>query len=201
MVSIDDIKAYHCPRWEELPDLDLYMDQVMSVLEKNLCIFIEGDPAKAITPTMINNYVKQKMVRPPKNKKYDRGHIASFFIITLLKQIMSLSEIKDAIDRVLTHYTPEEGYNRFCEIFENTLHAVFFDRKEEKPMTPDKDRDTASIILSITLAYSNMFYARYLLGKTAEKKPEKQKPQKGRAEKDKEKKKKQEQPQERKSEK
>lgn len=165
MISAEDIKNYHCPRWHELPDLDLYMDQVMSVLEKNLCIFISKDPQKAITPTMINNYVKQKMVRPPKNKKYDRGHIASFFLITLLKQMMSLGEISDAISRVLTTYTSEQGYDIFCDIFEKSLQAVFFGASTAN-YTEDDGSETLMIIRSVTLACSNMLYARYLLDKT-----------------------------------
>lgn len=161
MISLEDIRSYHCPRWEELPDLELYMDQVMSVLDKNLKIFIGDDPAKSITPTMINNYVKQKLVRPPKNKRYDRGHIAHFYIITLLKQIMSLGEIQDAIACVTDKYDPKEGYNRFCEIFEQSLCLVFFEVKSK--ITGSEYAEADAIIRSITLAFANMLYAGYLV--------------------------------------
>ncbi len=167
MFSLDKIREYHCPRWNELPDIDLYMDQVMTVLEKNLSLFIGTDPQKAITPTMINNYVKQKMVRPPKNKKYDRGHLVSFFLITLLKQMMSITEVKQAIACVMTEFSPEKGYNTFCEVFEKALHTVFFDRKGSMLNIGDDTTETGNVITSVTLAYANMFYARYVLEKTA----------------------------------
>ena len=171
MISLDDIRSYHCPRWDQLPDLELYMDQVMSVLDKNLKIFIGEDPSKAITPTMINNYVKQKLVRAPRNKRYDRGHIAQLYIITLLKQIMSLSEIQDAITCVMNDYCAEAGYNRFCEIFEQSLHLVFFEEKGKAQKTEHPETD--SVIRSITLAFANMLYAGYLIAEQLPKEEEK----------------------------
>ncbi len=170
MISTEDIRSYRCPVWDELPDLDLYMDQVMSVLEKKLHIFIEEDPARAITPTMINNYVKQKMVPPPKNKRYNKRHIASFFIITLLKQVMSMSQISRVIDCVMTEENPEKGYNRFCDIFEASLLTVFFG--EEKADTEKNDTDV--MLSSICLAFANKLYAELLLSKLAPEEPKKE---------------------------
>lgn len=162
MISMDDIRAYRCPRWSQLPDIELYMDQVKSVLDKNLAVFFSGDSTVAITSTMINNYVKQRLVPPPVNKRYDRRHIALFFIITLLKQIMSLSEIRRAISCVTDSYSDEDGYDRFCEIFEQSLRTVFF---EEGKKTKDiKSAETDQVIRSICLAYANMLYAGYLMG-------------------------------------
>lgn len=161
MITKEEIRAYRCPRWDELPDLELYMDQVMSVLDKNLKIFIGDDPAKSVTPTMINNYVKQKLVRAPKNKRYDRGHIANLYIITLLKQIMSLGEIKAAIACVTENYSSKDAYNRFCEILESSLALVFFEEKIKISKSEYTEED--AIIRSITLAYANMLYAGYLV--------------------------------------
>lgn len=156
MISIEDIRSYHCLRWSELPDLELYMDQVMSVLERSLKIFIGDDPQKTITPTMINNYVKQKMVPPPKNKRYNKGHIASFFIITLLKQIMSMAQISRFIGCIMQD---EGGYDRFCEILEASLELVFFN--EKAPIEGKTDAD--SMTASVTLAFANMLHAEYQL--------------------------------------
>ncbi|MBR4881246.1 MAG: DUF1836 domain-containing protein [Clostridia bacterium] len=161
MISSDAIKAYRCPRWEELPDLELYMDQVISVLNKNLKIFIDEDPAKSVTSTMINNYVKQKLVRAPKNKRYDREHIANIYVITLMKQLLSLSEIQSAIACVREEYSPKDAYNRFCEIFEQSLVSVFFDEKIDSTRTEYTEAD--AIIRSISLAYANILYAGYLV--------------------------------------
>ena len=61
------------PRWEDLPDIELYMDQVLTLISKYLSMFNEVSGAeKLITPSMINNYVKAKLVAAPINKKYPR---------------------------------------------------------------------------------------------------------------------------------
>ncbi len=161
MIPTEEIRAYRCPRWEELPDLELYMDQVISVLNKNLKIFIGDDPSKSVTSTMINNYVKQKLVPPPKNKRYDREHIANIYVITLMKQLLSLSEIQAAIACVREKYSPKEAYDCFCEIFEQSLSSVFFEEKFKSLKTEHPEAD--SIIRSISLAYANIFYAGYLV--------------------------------------
>lgn len=183
MFTLEDIGSYRCPRWETLPDIELYMDQVMSVLDKHLSLFIGDDPQRAVTPTMINNYVKQKLVRPPKNKKYDKGHIVNFYIITLLKQIMSLGQIRNGIEFVLGSYSPREGYERFCEIFEYSLGLVFFQKQEH--LTESEHTEADAVIRSICLAYANMLYARYLLPEV-ETKPVKEKKEKKKKSEDKE---------------
>ena len=60
---------YRCPRWEELPDLGLYMDQVLIVVEGALRPLFPNDPV-VLTSTMVNNYVKQQVLTPSEKKKY-----------------------------------------------------------------------------------------------------------------------------------
>ena len=67
---VQEILEFHCPRYNELPGLDLYMDQVLSVIEEVMKPFHPEE--KAMTSSMVNNYVKQKIVTPPVNKKYSR---------------------------------------------------------------------------------------------------------------------------------
>ena len=62
--------SIHIPRWEELPNIDLYLDQVVTLLEEYLGNFITNKEDKIITKTMINNYVKHGIITPPENKKY-----------------------------------------------------------------------------------------------------------------------------------
>ena len=58
----------HISRWEEIPDFPLYIDQVVSIIEKSLSFLKNNDDA-IITKTMINNYVKHKLVKAPIKKK------------------------------------------------------------------------------------------------------------------------------------
>ena len=66
---------YELPAFEHLPDLDLYMDQVISYIEKKLDLFSVSESDKVITSFMINNYVKAELVKPPVSKKYSREQI------------------------------------------------------------------------------------------------------------------------------
>ena len=63
MMTKEDFLKYRCPRWDEFPAIELYMDQVLSILENSLSGFSHGE--RTITSSMINNYVKQKIVKPP----------------------------------------------------------------------------------------------------------------------------------------
>lgn len=160
MYTIDDIISYHCPRWNELPDIDLYMDQVLIFIEKNTAVFAESGKIKSLTKTMINNYVKQKKIKPPQNKRYNRTHLAFFMVVSILKRFMSLSEISDGILTVRSKYTPEKAYNLFCEGFETSLRNIFLG---EDNIGREKLSDDITLIKTVTSAYSNMLYARYLI--------------------------------------
>ena len=72
LVSCDAVGSLHFPRWQELPEFELYMDQVIALAEKYLSV-LTPDHKVPITPSMINNYVKSGALPPPKNKKYNRS--------------------------------------------------------------------------------------------------------------------------------
>mgnify|MGYP000834552717 CR=1 FL=1 len=70
----EEIKNFHLPRWSEIPNIDLYIDQVVTLLENYLSNYIKSDNEKddnIVTKTMINNYVKHGVINPPVNKKYN----------------------------------------------------------------------------------------------------------------------------------
>ena len=90
---IEKIIKHHLPRWNELPEIDLYLDQVVNYLEKYLGILGSNDDDKIITKTMINNYVKQGIMPAPEKKKYGKTHIAYLMVICILKQVYSIGDI------------------------------------------------------------------------------------------------------------
>ncbi|MEG2436073.1 MAG: DUF1836 domain-containing protein, partial [Ruthenibacterium sp.] len=63
------LAEYHLPRWNELPDMDLYMDQVIGQLDKYLAVLSTPDTEHFITASMINNYVKLRLVPAPVKKR------------------------------------------------------------------------------------------------------------------------------------
>lgn len=124
----EEIKKFHIPRWEEIPDIDLYIDQVVSLLDKSLSNYIKSDnekKEKAITKTMINNYVKNGVINPPVAKKYNRDHIAYLFVIFILKQIYSIDEIKKLLGLAIQTSPIDQSYNRFCTELEKAIKMTF----------------------------------------------------------------------------
>ena len=65
------LDAYHLPEWEELPKIDLYLDQVIALVNNYVGFFVY-DPVedKLLTPSMVNNYVKLRLIPAPVRKKY-----------------------------------------------------------------------------------------------------------------------------------
>ena len=162
----NQILTYHLPRWKELPELDLYMDQIISIIDKYLSIFAPED--KLMTPTMINNYVKQRMVSAPVAKKYDRSKVAFFLILALLKRVMSISELAQLKAYILTAYSFEQAYDTFCQEIETAIHYVFGDHNlESTPLSPENP-DQHSAIRAASVAFANKFYIQTLLSKTTE---------------------------------
>lgn len=110
----ENFSNYKLPRWGELPEIDFYMDQVIEFTEKHLSIFSGEDSGKLISPSIINNYVKLKIIPPPTKKRYSREHISLLLIICILKPIMPIASIQNLVDIQLKSNSLENVYNRFC---------------------------------------------------------------------------------------
>lgn len=135
------ILNFHCPRWDELPALSLYMDQVLLILEETLEVFGDGDE-KIITPTMIHNYVKQKIIEPPKKKKYGRSQLAGVIVLSIMKRVLSIPETSLLISRLVEAYGQERAYDLFCQRLEQVLGDFFSERKPAPPpQRPGSPRD------------------------------------------------------------
>lgn len=125
-----DVNKFHIPRWEEIPNIDLYMDQVLSYIENVLSVYINDENSEnLITKTMINNYVKQEIIDPPVKKKYNRLHIAKLFVICILKQVYSINDIKNLINFALDTSPIDVCYNKFCDMLEKSLQSTFNDKQ------------------------------------------------------------------------
>ncbi len=147
---------FHCPRWQELPDIGLYMDQVVCITEDHLGFFALGGENKIVTSTMINNYVKQKMIAPPYKKKYQKSHLARLFIICILKRCFSISETATIINLLLQKYDEQEAYDLFCSELENSLQIVFQPEK-----IPSSNTSTEPTMLQAVMrAFANKTYAQ-----------------------------------------
>ena len=131
MQQIDQemIMKIHIPRWNELPEIDLYLDQVVNYIEKYLGQYTVNKEDKIITKTMINNYVKLGIMPAPTKKKYSRSHMAYLIVICVLKQVYSISDIGKLISLTIQYFELSKAYNRFCANLEVSIKNVFT-RKE-----------------------------------------------------------------------
>lgn len=100
--------------YNEIPNFGVYSDQVQTIVQMNLNLVSEKN--EALTGSMINNYVKNGMIEKPKDKKYFRDQLAKLIVITYLKEVFSLDEIKKIIS---TFDNTEELYNNFKRELDN----------------------------------------------------------------------------------
>jgi len=111
---LNELNNFSFKNYEELPDIDLYMDQVVTFLDKQLYIFQNNTLDKQITSSMINNYVKGEVLPSPISKKYNREHLALIEEICTLKQVLSIADVKQIEDDRYTDTTSKgEIFNEF----------------------------------------------------------------------------------------
>lgn len=122
----EELLNFKCPRWQDLPDFDIYMDQVVFYINQQLSALNVSDGDKPITSSMVNNYVKNSIVKPPIKKHYKRYHLAFLIVVTILKRVYSLGEISQmiTIQTKMKNSNLEVAYDTFAEYFETTLHDI-----------------------------------------------------------------------------
>lgn len=160
MSLLDDIQP------SEIPDIDLYMDQVTTFFNDRLGHLKRDEKDKILTKTMINNYTKAGILMPPKNKKYSKRHIILLILIYYLKQIISINDIKTIIGPILNNINTEEDdiiplediYSTLIEIkhreFENYRNV--FDEKfnliKDKTSNLDgENKELAELFLTVLI--------------------------------------------------
>ncbi len=104
--------------WDKLPDIPLYMDQVVGYLARQLVSVGDGD---ALTSAMINNYIKDGLVERANGKKYGQEHLAYLTAITALKQVMSVREMKVLTTVGREMRAPQRQYEYFCQYLDQAM--------------------------------------------------------------------------------
>ena len=135
--------------WDDLPDIPLYMDQVVSYLARQLSGLGVGD---ALTPAMINNYMKDGLLERARGKKYDQEHLAYLIAITALKQVMSVREMKVLTTVGREMGEPDKQYGYFCRYLDEALSDTARHIDEDTA-----DCDLPKLVLDLAMrSYANM---------------------------------------------
>ena len=95
---------------DEIPEIDLYMDQVTQLFDSKFNETKRNEDDKALTKTMVNNYAKGKLLMSVKNKKYSKEHLLLMSLIYNLKGALSISDIKSSLNKIVISLENEEDY-------------------------------------------------------------------------------------------
>ncbi|MBE6137948.1 MAG: DUF1836 domain-containing protein [Erysipelotrichaceae bacterium] len=155
---LNELNNFSFADYEKLPDLDLYMDQVVTFLEKQLSIFQTSSLDKQITSSMINNYVKGEVIQAPISKKYNKEHLAAIEEVITLKQVLTIAEVKQILDGSYNFSDSKlDSFNTFNKSNNDKISTVVEDAF--KNLNDIDDNDTHSLIkLALDYALSANAY-------------------------------------------
>lgn len=122
---------------EEIPGIDLYMDQVTTFMENNLSSSKRHPEDKVLTKTMINNYAKNHLLPPPVKKKYSREHILMLTFIYYFKNIMSINDIQVLLGPIAEEFFPGNGSLKLTEVYQEIMDL---ESEQIEPLIKDVSR-------------------------------------------------------------
>ncbi len=132
--AVDEISSFEFIELSQIPDIDLYMDQITTFFEDKLKSTKRTKDDKIFTKTMINNYTKSELISPPIKKKYSKNHILSLILIYHLKSTLSINDIskifensKDSIELLYENFLNTQKIETSCfnsEIYEKILEIA-----------------------------------------------------------------------------
>ena len=165
MTPLEFLQSQRPADWDRLPDFALYMDQVLSYMERQVLPYDEDD---ALTASMVNNYTKSGLVPRAEGKKYHRTHLAYLTGICTLKHVLSTRDLDLLIQEELgsNDHTVETGYQAFCDSLSNALQTVI----DEIGQRPERENPADTAIHFAMLSYAaGMASNRYISLLKAEK--------------------------------
>ena len=132
---------------EEIPELDLYMDQVIQLFDSKFNESKRNEEDKALTKTMVNNYAKGKLLMSIKNKKYSKEHLILMSLIYNLKGGLSIGDIKSSLNNIVTTFENEEKYP-IRELYSLYLKQYNEDLKDVETTIEEKFNNIENMMLN-----------------------------------------------------
>ncbi len=147
---------------EEIPELDLYMDQVTQLFDSKFNDSKRNEDDKALTKTMVNNYAKGKLLMSIKNKKYSKEHLILMSLIYNLKGGLSISDIKSSLNKIVTTFENGEKYP-IRELYTLYLEQHNEDFNDVEKTIEDKLNNIENMILNEKVEEDKEFQKNFLL--------------------------------------
>ena len=160
----------------DIPNIDLYMDQVTSFMEKELKSTKRNDDDKVLTKTMINNYAKNDLLPAPFKKKYSKEHLLLLTFIYYLKNIMSMKDIETLLKPITEKYFQSDSniniahiYDEVCafekertKLLQKDIELMYNNSMETFADAPETDREYLQLF-SFVCSLSLDVYVKQLL--------------------------------------
>ncbi len=164
---------------EDIPNIDLYMDQVTTFMDGQLSSTKRYPQDKILTKTMINNYAKNDLLPPPQKKKYTKEHLLTMIFIYYFKGILSISDIQSILNPITDRYfSSRDGLDLtriYQEVFglekdESKMLAKDIIRKFNTSNTtfsdvPEKDRENLQLFTFICMLSFDAYVKRMIIEK------------------------------------
>lgn len=131
---LDSISRITYIKPEEIPGIDLYMDQVTTFMEKHLSSSRRHEDDKILTKTMINNYAKNDLLPPPVKKKYSKEHLLMLTFIYYLKNILSINDIQTLLRPLSENYFHGNGNLDMTQLYNEIMNLEL---KQIEPLAKD----------------------------------------------------------------
>lgn len=169
------LNHFQLPAWREIPDIGLFMDQVVTLLTQYLDYLPpELKEDSSITPAAINNYVRMRIMPSPIKKRYYRVHIAYLLMICTLKQTLSISLLQKIIPAESSETEVETVYGAYARRHSAAVR-FFLDqvRQASEPImkgTAASEKSVSDLIFfaSIISGFSKLFAEKLILLEPAE---------------------------------
>lgn len=151
------LEEFRLPRWDDLPSMDLYLEQILELLDEWLGDYLAAKGKRVLTKTMINNYVKLQYLKAPVNKKYDRLSVACLFVIAVLKPIYTIEEISRFIRLALQFESADKVFDRFCDMTEQAVSCAF--NRTSMPKAKEEG-DPRDLFWNICNSFASQLYVK-----------------------------------------
>ena len=165
------LAEYRLPDWDTIPDLGLYMEQILVLLQQYLDYFpkeIKDEPL--ITAAAINNYVRKKLMPEPVKKRYYRSHIACLIMICSLKQSLSISLLQLLLPPGQSEEEIKTRYESFARQQRRATDAFLAGTREQKEnltekkgSSPAEDPEAFIFSAATVSAFSRLLAERLIL--------------------------------------
>ena len=176
---LDHISGMGYIKPEDIPNINLYMDQVTTFMEEHLAYSKRYKDDKILTKTMINNYAKNNLLPSPEKKRYTREHMLMLIFIYYFKNILSINDIQSLLGPLTDRYFRSENdmnltdiYNEVFSMEKGELDALKKELTERYDIAqgtfenaPKEDQDFLKLFSFICLLSFDVYIKKMLIEK------------------------------------